>query len=330
MSIQTHWHYGIYGHRLCSNLPLLGSAHQSFSKRDIAFCCSHPEASSDPLCGDARLLTRGSTDFGCYLGLYETDRGFLLRWEERCDFLVSWDGRGIQCTPASSTDLNWVRNILYTVVLSFALHVRSVSNFHASAVVLPEGAVGFLAEPGSGKSTLAATFAAAGYPLLTDDVLVLKEGHQGVKAYPGFPCVSLSSESMDNVFGPARGPSRISTNGEKQRLDVEEQGMPFCRGSASLKRLYLLDHGDINCGISIDPLPRVESMTALLTHTHCLSLLPVSILRGHLAFTARLVSSVPVYRLSYPLGWDHVPDIISYLLDNQRDSACTAGYRSET
>lgn len=314
---ETHWHYQVYGQRLCSNLPLLESARTHFKVKDMAFRCEPPVANPGLLGGNARLLTRGSTDFGCFLSLYETDQGLLLQWEGKCDFLVSKDGQQVRCQPAADTDLMWVRNILYSVVLSFALHVRGMSNFHASAAVLPEGAVGFMAAPGAGKSTLAATFARAGYPILTDDVLVLQKGPPGLVAYPGLPCVSLSYGSMGYLFGPEGGPPWIGRDGQKQRVTVKDHCLPFCGEPAPLKSMFVLNSSGKDGRAKVQRLSKVEAICSLLENTHCLPLLPSEVLRGHMAFVASLTAQVPVYRICYPRDLERLPLVVEAVLKQQ-------------
>ena len=313
---QAHWHYRVYGQRLCSNVPLLESSRDTFTKRDIVFRYFPPEGTRVLEHGDTRLLTRGNTDFGCFLSLCDTDQGFLVSWEGLCDYLVSGDGRQIQCQPCSNIDIGWTLNILYTAVLSFALQIRGVSNFHASAVALPGGAAGFMGDPGSGKSTLAAAFAMEGYPFLTDDILALNEDSGQYSAYPGILNVSLSSQSLDSLFGPMGGPPRISENGRKQRLAVQDLRIPFSREPIPLKALFALDRGGSAQKVQIKSLPRAEALRCLLDNTNCLPLLPQEHLRRHMAFAARLTDSVPVYRLGYPSSLKSIRKVITEILEH--------------
>ena len=68
-------------------------------------------------------------------------------------------------------------------------------------------AVAFLGDSGFGKSTLAAALLRKGYPLLTDDVMVLSFKGQDVLAHPSLARIKLTPESADEVF-----PGRRSIN----------------------------------------------------------------------------------------------------------------------
>ena len=313
---QTHWHYEIYGQRLCSNVPLSETSRASFTVKDVAFSYVPPGVDCGVSYSATQLLTRGTTDFGCSLSLYATDQGPLIRWEGKCDFLISEDGRHIQCHTSEDTDPVWARNILYSAILPYALHLRRMSNFHASAVVLSGSVAAFMAEPGGGKSTLAASFAVAGHPFLTDDILALQEGPKGYTAYPGFPNVSLSSKALDNLYGPAAGPPRISMNGEKRRLAVEDLHMPFSYEPMPLSVMFVLNRRGPKSSIKVELLSRIEAVRCLLEHTNCLPLLPPKLLERQMAFAARLSDSVPVYRLVYPSSWKYMPQVISAILEH--------------
>ena len=75
---------------------------------------------------------------------------------------------------------------LVTYALSAALRQRRRFELHSAAVVDPESGAGVLiAGPsGSGKSTMAVHLASAGWPFLTDDVLLLGAEPDGVTAWP--------------------------------------------------------------------------------------------------------------------------------------------------
>jgi hypothetical protein len=75
---------------------------------------------------------------------------------------------------------------LVTYALSAALRQQRRFELHSAAVIDPESGAGVLiAGPsGSGKSTMAVHLASAGWPFLTDDVLLLGAAADGVNAWP--------------------------------------------------------------------------------------------------------------------------------------------------
>lgn len=318
--IHQHYHYLVYGRKICSNVPLPELARASFRERHIAFRSIPTNGTGGLLHQPARLLTRRNTNLGCDLGVYETEQGFLLRWESQCDFYIGREGHEILCQAVAGTGRRWMAATLYGMVLSFALHLQGTGNLHASAVVLPGCAVGFLAEPGTGKSTLAALFAGHGYPFLTDDILALERDGPGYLAHPGFPFVSLSVASVDGILGPS-GPSPcVPLNQEKQRIAIDGKWAHFYQKAALLGGLFVLRRGPEGSGVEMQRLTRVEAIGSLLENTNCLPLLNVEAVRRQMAFVTDLVAAVPVWRLTYPTGFQHTPKIIEKVLEQMEAS----------
>jgi hypothetical protein len=75
---------------------------------------------------------------------------------------------------------------LVTYALSAALRRRRLFELHSAALVHPESGAGVLivGPSGSGKSTQTVHLASAGWPFLTDDVLLLRETGSEIQAWP--------------------------------------------------------------------------------------------------------------------------------------------------
>jgi hypothetical protein len=87
---------------------------------------------------------------------------------------------------------------LVTYALSAALRRRRLFELHSAAVVHPESGAGVLivGPSGSGKSTQTVHLAAAGWPFLTDDVLLLREEADGIQAWPLRRSFAITSETL--------------------------------------------------------------------------------------------------------------------------------------
>ncbi len=313
---EKHHHYLVYGQHLCSNRILPELQPSRFQVRDILFRLECSSTMGGEIPQTANLLVRRLTNLSCYLSVYKNEEGFLMRWEGLCSFQISDDGRSITCYPGHGTAPAWINSTLYGMVLAFALHLKGVGNLHASAVVLPGGAVGFLADPGSGKSTLAAGFVAAGFPFLTDDVLTITEQDGGIRAFPGFPFVSLSKPSMRRVAGVSP-PTSLAMSSEKARVSVDGNWGSFHAQPTPLRCLYRLTRGNGVRKITITPLPAPVAMQGLLSDTNCLPILTKDVLSRHLAFLGRLIAGVTVWRLSYPTGYKHIALVLEVVLEHQ-------------
>jgi hypothetical protein len=74
---------------------------------------------------------------------------------------------------------------------------------HAGAIAGPAGAWAVIGPKGAGKSTLLATLARAGVPIVTDDILVFRDG----VAMAGPRCVDLRPDAKGFGLGVAVRPS---------------------------------------------------------------------------------------------------------------------------
>lgn len=321
---KSHWHYEVYGLRVCSGISLPELPRSSFHFEDVAFTFQIKSRDTETLLqGPAELLERRLTTLGDYFALFSTEDSYLMRWEGLGEFLVSHDGKTIRALTPVTTDMVWVMGTLYGVVLSFVLHIMGIANLHSSSVVLPEGAVGFLADPGTGKSTLAASLVSQGYDFLGDDVMTIRRDSDAYEAYPGFPYMSLDEFSMDVLLGSGASnlptPSPEQDVEEKQRVSCKDIGGRFHNGSAPLAGLFILSRGLDNVGPTgskafAERLSRSEALKCLLDNTVFLPLLPVDVVRRHMAFLAKLTETLPVWRLHYTNGFENLPEMASEVL----------------
>ena len=111
---------------------------------------------------------------------------------------------------------------LVTYALSAALRQRRRFELHSAAVIAPESGAGVLiAGPsGSGKSTMAVHLASAGWPFLTDDVLLLGAEPDGVTAWPLRRRFAITPETY-----AASG--FLQARAALEDLEIEEGKRPF-------------------------------------------------------------------------------------------------------
>ena len=129
-----------------------------------------------------------------------SDGSDYLRWRGHFEFLVDGEGRRITYLASENASLEALQTYMLSQVLSFVLLRRGIEPLHAAVVVVEGGSVAFVGESGAGKSTLAASFLAAGYAMLTDDLLVLRQRENGLLGLPGMPRIKLYPEAADSVL----------------------------------------------------------------------------------------------------------------------------------
>lgn len=112
-----------------------------------------------------------------------------------------------------------------TYALAAALRQRRRFELHSGALLDPESGEGILivGPSGSGKSTMAIHLASAGWPFLTDDVLLLSKADAEVTAWPLRRCVAITSET----FAASRFlQARASLDDWERQVDDKHQFMP--------------------------------------------------------------------------------------------------------
>jgi hypothetical protein len=182
-------------------------------------------------------------DDNAWLRYRWTARACVLLFPERAWFEVSPGDGVIHAFPAPELDASAIRYLLLDHVLPLAISLALQPVLHASAVVTPWGAIGFVGRSGQGKSTLAASLARSGWPLLADDALVLERTGQAFRAVPSYPNVRLWTSSVGVVTGStneAFGSSDESDHDAKRRFG-RTHGIEFHASAAPLVALFVLE-----------------------------------------------------------------------------------------
>ncbi len=269
------------------------------------------ESGCDALLSGVQWVSPGSGDapwFG-YLG-----EGFAYRFESVADFVVPRDGVGIHLYIHPGADAGDVSFVLHRGVIPRVLHLRGVPCMHASAVMTREGIVAFSGPSGAGKSTAIACLVAAGYPLVTDDVLPLRLAAGAILAGPGLPAIRIHPERVPFAPLSARcSPRRKPGYKAEWQLPPEE-----CVATPSpLSRIYLLEpHGSSALAgelAIVSPVPPGEALLAMIKNSFWMSAKCTDALATDLACFGAVIRAVPVSRLSYELsaaGFDAVRQML--------------------
>jgi hypothetical protein len=206
--------------------------------------------------------------------------------------LVSTDGTQVTSALPRNNPLG-AQRLLFAQTLPLAAALQGLEPLHASAVALDGNALAFTAPSGTGKSSLAAHLVAAGAGFLTDDVLALERGDDGVVAHPGAARLSLAPAELRAATraGRARLGGRVGRGDGKVVLEPPP-GAP-----ARLAALYRLRRGGSTARVCEhdppEPLPILAS--AFLPY-----LRTPDRLRNQLAVCEAVVETVRSFELVLP------------------------------
>ena len=201
----------------------------------------------------------------------------------------------------------------FGMALPLWLERRGHFPLHASAVALEGRAVGFLASSAGGKSSLVAAHVQAGFPLLTDDALIVRESGTGEwTARSSYPQMRFWPPDARRLLGSTEGLERSHPSVEKLRVPVGPDGFgSFHEGDLPLAALYLPERVEGGASVEVHPVSPAESVVELLRQA------TLSEVAGALGLTAhrfeqasRLAVSVPVRRLRFPGGFENLERVV--------------------
>jgi hypothetical protein len=251
--------------------------------------------------------------------------GYLLRFPELADFSVDADGREIVCRPEPEIPPHTIRHLLLDQVLPLVLTIRGRKALHATAVLTAAGVCAFTGLTGTGKSTLAASLLLAGYPVLSDDCLVLEEDDGQVLATPAYPGLRLREDTLKALGKDSSHLSSVAHYTSKRRLVPNGHGSYFLTQAFPVARIYSLirpAEGAVEGGL-VDPrierLSPRDSLVELLPFLFLLDVTDRTMLARHFAFLERVVSHIPVRRLWVPNSFTSLPAVHEAVLLDRKD-----------
>lgn len=317
--------YSLYGFTLASERAFITPLTPATGEPMLTFTCVDEAplvvdwASQQPCCRSPHHNGEGASIWQFYrLGEWDVVRcpriaDFYLRPTEllchRCPLAAEeqWEQE------------HWLEIRLLGTVFAFWLEHRGIPVLHAAAVATPYGAVAFLADSGSGKSTLASTFVGAGYPLLTDDNLAIRQEGAAFRALPGYPQMRLWPETAAYAVGAYENLPPLYPDGEKRRLRIGADTFgQFCTAPQPLAACYLPERRDptlVGDAVEISPLSPAAALYALVQQAFLVE--ANQRLGDHqqrLRFWSHFVRQTPVKRLRYPDGFGHLAAVRQAIL----------------
>jgi hypothetical protein len=240
-------------------------------------------------------------------------------YSDGTEFIVARPGTEIRAAWPREATLEDTATYLLGPVLGYVLRLRGVTCLHASAVAVADQAIAFLGPRGSGKSTTAAAFATLGYPVLSDDVVALREEGDGLAVQPGYAHLRLWPDAVRCLYGsPDVLPRLTPADGasawwDKRGLDLLGSSYQFQRHPLPLAAVYLL--GDSSPGEEFSIVgcpPSHPTLMALVANTYVNYLLDSAMRSRELPLLGRLINRVPLRQVTNPrnLGLSRLCELV--------------------
>ena len=248
--------------------------------------------------------------------LYRVENRFAFRFADVAEFTVG--SERIEYVLRDDAYAYGLELWLLGTVLAFWLEWQGVPTLHASAAVVGDHAVGFLASKQGGKSTLATALLQQGHLLLTDDILPLDINEEVIHGRPGYPQVRMWPDHAEHFVEDAHALCPAHPYIEKRRVPVGSGGIgSFCDEPRPLHTLYLPERTD-DGSVQIQPVAPINALQAVLRHSFLPRLVEATGWQAsRLSTLSRLVEQVPVRRLTYPSGAERLPQVTDAILDTE-------------
>jgi hypothetical protein len=204
-------------------------------------------------------------------------------------------------------------------VLPLVLSTHGQVLLHASAVVTPAGIAAFAGESGMGKSTLATSFAANGYPLVTDDCLGVEFDDEELFGTPGYPSSRLWEDAIESLFEEQPQLSEVAHYTDKKRLSFHNTRLSFCDETLPVKRMFFLlphESGDDVERVVIARMSPRETFMALASYMFKLNVWDRDMLATDFDRLARIAQMSLCYRLSFPHEFDRLSVVRQAILNH--------------
>ncbi len=252
--------------------------------------------------------------------------GLLLRFPNHANFLIDIDGRNVWAAPDPEfTEFAAHLLIDHVAPRRFALLGEKV--LHATCVALPSSAgpraIGLFGATGAGKSTFATYAVRRGARFVADDCLLLRPTTDGgptrYSAVPSYAGARLWGDSLAAIGGAIAEQSTVSSWG-KGRLDLEAR---FDPARVPIEAVVKLVRSTAQTpGTSPSEAATPGAVLQLLTPSEAAVTLVGTFFLNEkgglsapdlLSRSSELARDLPVYRLTYPSGYERLEDAFQLL-----------------
>lgn len=252
------------------------------------------------------------------LSLARLEQGYLLRFPWLADFTVDTAGWQAKVWQQPGVSTETVRHLLLDQVLPHALAHQGRLVLHAAAALVAESAVAWIGPTGAGKSTLAASFHMAGYPLLSDDSLVLNAAMHGerVTAIGTYPGLRLWPQSLEALYQNLPFSTTVENGSSKRRLllrPVEPAVSP--PKARPLAAIFVLAASEHEAAVQATRISARKGCMALVSNAFLLDVADRRRSVALLETASACVERVPMFRLSYPRRFSVLPQVHAAILD---------------
>ncbi len=311
--------YRCYGFNLGSDATFAAPLSRGDGAAEVTFTLADTEApatewhGTEPTYASEGRLESGESALCVYRGSgFDYD---VVRFAQLSEYYL-WPDR-IVCHLRDPEYGFTVELYLLGLVFSLWLECRGSPALHASAVVVDDRVVAFLSGNRGGKSSLAGKLMQRGYPLLTDDILPVEHRDGQMVGRPSYPQMRLWPPEADYFLGSHEHLPLAHPRYTKRRVRVGPGSFGrFCDRLVPLSAIYLPEQRE-GASVRIEPVAPGPALIALVRQSFAAHLAEAMGLRAsRFRFFSELLRKVPVRRLVYPSGFQHLDEVCDAVVED--------------
>jgi hypothetical protein len=223
---------------------------------------------------------------------------FQLRYADQTEFFIDKSGSEVWATWPKGLTLADTATYLLGPIMNIVLRLRGTIALHASAVRIGDVAVAFVGPEGAGKSTTAASFAMAGFSVLTDDTAAIEDGEDSFQIKPAYPRIRLWPNSVKLLFESGEDLPRLTPGWEKRYLQLDNMEHHFQSDAIPLAAIYFLHPRSVEFAApTIEEEPERDALIKLIGNIGGNYLLGQVDAAKSFDLLQRMTRSVPLRRL---------------------------------
>jgi hypothetical protein len=190
---EIHNNYKIFDFVIQSDILLPELANSTSTINHLSFSLSSisPSDLQEPVWLHHWLHQNGEKT----ISVAKSKTNFILRYHLSADFYYSQTEAKIICHPLPDTPKETIRHLLLDQVIPRIVCYLGRPVVHASGSIIRDSGILFLGETGWGKSTLCAFLDKNGFPLLSDDSILLEQANKIVMGIPSYSSLRLLKDS---------------------------------------------------------------------------------------------------------------------------------------
>lgn len=184
---------------------------------------------------------------------------------------------------------------LLGTVMAYLLQYHGYLVLHGSAVLINSSAVVFSGDSGAGKSTIASALVKQGYPLLTDDVVVIKTLAGGAMVLvPGPAKLKLWADALELLEYSSNGLQQVVNKIDKYQFPVRNHDDSLY----TISRFYELIPDEACTEFSNHELFGIDKLQILIRNTYRYNMLkPLNKLNKHFKSCSLLGAKIRTFRI---------------------------------